>query len=73
MFAFKLTTFFCKQTIVLHNKPTKIARSSACGSMSSWHRSNYSMRLLHTELYVLLCKAPATLAHSRTPNQTCFI
>jgi len=27
--------FFCKQTIVLHNKPTTIAMSRVCGSKSS--------------------------------------
>jgi len=29
--------FFCKQTIVLHNKPKIIAINSLCGSKISWH------------------------------------
>jgi len=32
----KSQQFFCKQAIVLCNKPT-IVMSSTCGSMSSWH------------------------------------
>ena len=30
----KSQRFFCKQTVMLHNKPTTIAMSSACGTVS---------------------------------------
>jgi len=35
LFVSLLVTIFCKQDIVLHNKPTTIAVSSVCGSESS--------------------------------------